>query len=153
MVNKTRRYLFSLENALVGNNDDFFVLLDRNSLGHTVGITAVVDVPGQTARYRRIHHTFVVQPKHVDSSILKKKILRLVEVDAMVYYKYEILTHLLFVELLASVGYFVSNQLADVLDYHRVLFQVSGSIQAQSLLINLMKHKNRENQTNYASKQ
>lgn len=44
-----------------------------HNLRYTVWIARVIDVSRQTTTERRIHHPILVQPEHVDSSVLNGK--------------------------------------------------------------------------------
>ena len=42
-----------------------------HSFRDTVGVTAVVDVSGDTARHGGVNHSVVVQSEHVDTAVLR----------------------------------------------------------------------------------
>ena len=72
-------------------------------------LARMVDVPGETATHRSVHHVLFVEPKHVDASIL------------------------LLVQFLSFVCDLIPYQFADVLDNHGVLFKITSREQAKTL--------------------
>jgi len=101
--------LFTAGYSAVGENDDAQVSLDFDGLSHAVGVAAVVDVTGQTTGEGGVDDALLVQPEHVNAAVLGV------------------------VALLAALGQLGADHLADVLDDHRVLLDVPGRVEAQSL--------------------
>merc|ERR1719245_41177 len=92
-----------------GSKDDDVSVRQLYSLGHTVGVAAVVDVPRHAPRHGGVHHPLIIQPEHVDAAVL------------------------VLVVLLPDVSQVGPDHLADVLDDHLTLLQVPGGVQPQSL--------------------
>ena len=74
---KTRRKisytdLFSSGDASFRNDNDLVFFADRHHLGHTVGVTAVVDVSCRSAAHRRVDHLIVVYTEHIRPAVLYK---------------------------------------------------------------------------------
>ena len=53
-----------------GGEDDDVGVRDVDGLGDAVGVAAVVDVPGHAPGHGGVHHPVIVQPEHVDASVL-----------------------------------------------------------------------------------
>ena len=53
-----------------GGEDDDVSVGQLHGLRHAVGVAGMVDVPGDTSRHRGVHHSLVVKPEHVDTTIL-----------------------------------------------------------------------------------
>ena len=108
-MEKKSKNLFTAGYSAVGENDDAQVSLDFDGLSHAVGVAAVVDVTGQTTGEGGVDDALLVQPEHVNAAVLGV------------------------VALLAALGQLGADHLADVLDDHRVLLDVPGRVEAQSL--------------------
>ena len=53
-----------------GREDDDVGVRELHGLGDAVGVAAVVDVPGHAPGHGGVHHPVIVQPEHVDASVL-----------------------------------------------------------------------------------
>lgn len=101
--------LFPFGDPAAGNDDNLVFSVKCDHLCNTVWGAGMVGVPSWTSCQSGINHLLVVDAEHVDPTVL------------------------LLVDLLPPIGHFVAYDGSDVLDDHRVLLQVFGSVQPQAL--------------------
>lgn len=63
-------YLLPSENFPVGDDENLEVSLHLNGLSVAIRAARVVYIARQPTRHSRIHHPLVIQPEHVDSTVL-----------------------------------------------------------------------------------
>lgn len=125
-----KTHLLAAIDLPLGEYNDAHIAIDLHDLRHTVGIARMVNVARQAAAQGGIHHAVLVQPEHVDAAVLQSQ--RRVRFKGNPF-KGNRDPYLGLVLLLAYLGHLGAYDLAYVLDDHRVLLNVPGGIQAQTL--------------------
>ena len=98
-----------------------------HGLGDTVGVAAVVDVPGHAPRHGGVHHPVVVQPEHVDATVLILVVL-LSDISQIGSGNNQKFSFHYILKIFC-----LPYDLSDVLDDHLSFFKISSSIESKPL--------------------
>lgn len=67
-----KSYLFASIDFSFGKNYDAALAVNFHYLRHTIRVARMIDVTRQSTGEGSVHHTILVQPEHVDTTILYK---------------------------------------------------------------------------------